>query len=156
VTVYIIVYIRETVKNYLKKFYNMIIYYHGRCKTSSRTISLCVSHERHHIRRASDTRSLTFPVRDLFRAARRFRLPRSLAVIVSESFLWWILGGVQKKPQDHYCMKTNSRSSARTTFFIPSPRRAFAPVIGQTRGHQTDSVSDVYTRNHVVRILLFL
>jgi len=64
----------------------MIIYYHVQRKTSSRTISLCVSRERHHIRLTSDTRSLTFPVHDLYRAARRFRLPRRLAVIVSESF----------------------------------------------------------------------
>jgi len=77
----------------------MIIYYHVRRKTSSRTISLYVSHERRHMRPTSDTRSLTFPVHDLYRAVRRFRLPRCVTVFVSKSFLWRILGGFQKIPR---------------------------------------------------------
>lgn len=50
-------------------------------------ISLRVSRKSHHVLPFSDTRSLTFPVRDLSCAVRRFRLPRHRVAIVSERFL---------------------------------------------------------------------
>lgn len=112
-------------------------------------ISLRVSRKSRHVRPFSDTRSLTLPVRDLSRAARRFRLPRHRVAVVSERFL---LADSGRFPN-----KTPRRSLHENDWSVVCPNDFFSShrQVPLRRGHRSSKTRQIGLRRSKFKIASF-
>jgi len=136
-TIKVIEYLKDWTENCLKNFYNIMIYRARRKRSwSHKIIYFCVSCKSHHIRPFSDTRSLTFPVRDLSHDV--FAYYATVSRSFQNVFFWRILGDFQKKlPRRSLDENDWSVVCPNEFFIVPSPfaKRLCDEVIGRTRRH---------------------